>query len=225
MSFNIDECLDEIKMGKEEVNNINKKIIDMHNEYLRNISLLGQELKIKNDSLQQLKKQTVSFSLGSFIDELSWLSLISVGKINVSLEFNKIFSDLDSFFQFGGNTENFNVNSVRLRIWSNDNLYNNFDYFMFLDMDMNMICYNGKRLIECFSVSLEPFSTSEELLGKFSLNKEFIDIPLCFDLSKFEYNDGVSWYPSDLFSQAVYNCAQRNYDFKVDKIRQRIKSF
>lgn len=224
MSCNINEYIDELKVRNSEISSINMEIKNKTEEYEGVIGKLNERLSSQMKDVQNLKNTKIFIKIGELIDELSWLSGISVDKIKVEMKFNMKFSNLDEFFQFTDDVKARDIKNIRLRLWSdNENIYNNFDYFMFLSMDTNFICSDGKRLIEHFSALLKPFSCCDELDVTFSVNDNFNNIIFNLNLGEIEHTDNSSWYPSDLFSQAVFNCVQRDYDRRVDKIRKRVK--
>ena len=232
MSCNVNEYLNELEEKRDEISSIGKEIEDKRREYEEIIGQLNAAFNNKRKEIANLKKIVISVRLGDLIDELSWLSGVSVDDICVSIKFNRDFSNIDEMFKLIDEVRNDNksyfVNNVRFRLWTKittlDNSFVSFDYFAFLRFDMNSLQRDGKKLIEhCLSNNIEPY-TNGELSVEFSVEKDFQDIICDFNLGYLEMKDNTSWYPTDLFRQAIINCSQRSYNIKVDKIRERVRN-
>lgn len=231
MSCNIYEYLGELKEKKDEVSSIGKEIESKRREYEEILGQLSERFNTKRNEVAALNETIVSVRLGDLIHELSWLSGVSVNHVCASMKFNIDFSNIDEVFKFidevKDNDMSYFHNNVRLRLWSDlenlDDSFVPFDYFTFLPFNMNMVQSDGKKLIDRCSFKIEPYFNGK-LLVEFSVEKDIQDIVCNFNLRYFEMKDNTSWYPGDLFTQAIINCSQREYNIKADKIRERIRN-
>ena len=230
MIYNINEELTNLLDKKDKVDLIVNDIKSMMEEYERNIKSLKDELIVSRDEYDSIKNSFVRIKLGDLIDEISWLSGVNRNKIMMSIKFNKIFLNLDeaaSFVQnICSNNDSYVVSNTRFYLSSNlfkeDKDSVPFSYFLFLSFDFNEIQCDGKRLIEHCSFSPESISNGQVNLTV-STNLNVDDIMCNIPFSGLDSKDNSSWYPADLFTQAVINVSSREYDSKVDKIRTRIK--
>lgn len=230
MSYNIYEQLSVLNEKTEKARSIVKKIEMKRCEYENIFASLTGELQSVQNEINELKSNVVTLRLGDLLDELSWLSGNSVNNIKTLIKFNMTFSSMDDFFSFIDgildNGKKYLAKNVRFRLWcdlSKDNsLGVPFDYFTFFDLDLSAVQNDGFLLINHCLCEIEPYS-NEELSVTFSIEKNISDILCDINLGDLKDKDNVSWYPADLFMQAVINSCQREYNRKVDKIRKRVK--
>ena len=103
----------------------------------------------------------------------------------------------------------------------NENGYT-FSYFTTLSMNYDSIQADGRTLLEHCSISIGS-RLGNRRYTQLVIDKDMENIILEFDLNLLSMITNSVWGPSDLFTQAVLNCEERNYNTRVDKIRQRIK--
>lgn len=230
MIYNINEELTNLLDKKNQVNSIVSDIKIMTEKYEKSVEKLKELLIVSRNEYDSIKNSFVRVRLGDLIDEVSWLSGVDRNKIIVSIKFNKIFLNLDETANFVQNICDNNGSYVveNTRFYMSSNLFKededsvSFSYFSFLSFDFNEIQCDGKRLIEHCCFSPESISNGQVNLTV-STNINIDDIVCDFPFSELESIDNKSWYPADLFTQAIINVSLREYNSKVDKIRKKIK--
>lgn len=235
MDYSIYERLELLRAKKAEIKVINNEINKMKKEYDENMGDLSCVLDKKKEELAELSDIILSVRLGDLISEISWLSGVDVKNIHVSLETNV---SLDELYNLGTPEilDSLDIPDdkkvcrvIRFALW-NDHIINtgdsynyvSFNYFMFLELDFNSIQADGKKLIEhCSVITKNP--SGRKAYNEFVIDKDIDNVICDFDLGCVDHRDGISWYPADLFSQAIINCIQRQHEARVDKIRTRVK--
>lgn len=231
MVDNIKESFSILNEKKGEIKDKIRLIELKKREYEDVFSSLNSELSILKSELKELRENVVSVKLGDLLDELSWLSGANLDKIKSSIKFSMHFASIEHFYEMiddiKDNGRNHLVKNVRFRLWNEldkQNLYSvPFDYFTFLDFDLRNIQNDGSLLIEHFMCEIEPYS-NEEIFVTFSLEKNINDVICNFNLGSLKSESAASWYPGDLFLQAIVNCSQKYYNLKVDKIREKVRT-
>lgn len=231
MVENIKESFSILNEKKGEMSAKIKLIELKRREYEDVFSSLNSELRILKAELKELRENIVSVKLGDLLDELSWLSGTSLDEIRSSIKFNMNFASVEQFYEMIDNIRenggNHLVKNVRFRLWNELNKQNltsvSFDYFAFLEFDLGDIQNDGKLLVEHIMCEIEPYSNGE-IFVTFSLDKNINDVICNFNLGNLKSESAASWYPGDLFLQAIVNCSQKDYNLKVDKIREKVRT-
>ena len=230
MIYNINEELTSLEEKRRNVDFIVEDIRVKTEEFEKSIMNLKEELIFSSKQVDLIRNSFIEVRLGDLLDEISWLSGVNKNKIFVSLSFSKIFPNMEDSLSFVDNindsTDSYLVDNVKFSIKSNlskdDIGVVSFSYFSFLFFDFNEIQYDGKLLKEHCCVSFEPFTNGEVSLTV-SIKKNIDDIICKIPFYDLENKDNTSWYPADLFRQALINASLREYNSNVDKIRKRVK--
>ena len=230
MIYNINEELTSLEEKRRNVDFVMEDIRVKTEEFEKSIICLKEELIFNRNEVDLIRNSFVQVRLGDLIDEISWLSGVSKNNIFVSLSFSKIFPNMEDSLSFvddiNDSTDSYLVDNVKFSIKSNlskeDIGVVPFSYFSFLFFDLNDIQYDGKLLKEHCCVSFEPFTNGEVSLTV-SIKKNIDDIICNIPFYDLENKDNISWYPADLFRQALICASLKEYNKKVDMIRKRVK--
>lgn len=230
MIYNINKELTDLVDKKNRINSVVEEIKIRTEEFEQSIGKLKEELIINRKELDLIKNSFIQIRLGDLIDEISWLSGVSKNKISTSLSFSKIFPSMEDAFRYVDQINDsdgiYLINNVKFSMKSNLSKEDigcfPFSYFSFLSFNFNEIQCDDKLLKEHCLVSFEPFTNGEVSLNV-SIGKDIDDVICNIPFYELEYENNTSWYPADLFTQAVINVSLRKYNSKVDKIRRRIK--
>ena len=230
MIYNINEELTNLMEKKMKVDSVVEDIKIKMDEFEKSIARLKEELSVSRKELDLIKNSFIQIRLGDLIDEISWLSGVSKNKISTSLSFSKIFPSMEDAFRYVDQINDsdgiYLINNVKFSMKSNLSKEDigcfPFSYFSFLSFDFNEIQYDGILLKDHCLVSFEPFTNGEVSLNV-SIGKDIDDVICNIPFYELEYENNTSWYPADLFAQAIINVSSREYNSKVDKIRRRIK--
>lgn len=225
MIYNICEELTYLKDKKKRIDSIVGSIKIKTEEYEKSIEELRQQLVVNRNELDLIKNSFVQVRLGDLIDEISWLSGVNRSNISVSLSVSRIFPSLEDLISFVNDiNDNYLIDNVKFSI--NSNLSKKdidgvpFSYFSFLSFYYNDVQYDGKTVKDHCYISHEILTNGDVSLV-IDIIKEIDDVICKIPFYDLEYKDNNSWYPADLFTQAVINVSSREYNSKVDKIRKK----
>ena len=229
MNYNISEQLSILDEKKMKIKSIVNEMDDKTQEYEKEMKCLSDKIINKRKEVDEIESKIVTIRLGDLIDELSWLSGNDACDIETSIKFSMDFNSMEDFFEFIDEIQdtgkNCLISNVRFEIKCKKKKNNDesisFDYFTFMDFNLGMVQSSGYLLINHGLCSFESYTTTDEITVNFSLEKNRDDILCNFKLGDLNKENNYSWYPADLFIQAIFNINKREYDKNVDKIRSK----
>ena len=213
MLENVSQYLERLKEIRTDISLINSEIKETREEYEKTMSVLGNKLSVKEREMIELQENMViSIRFGDLIQEISMLSGIEINNIRVKLETNVAFDGLHNFnTMLNMLVESKKSYYIRMSLssFNGNDCVKSFDYFTFLPFSLNEIQADGKMLVSHCSEVVKRSDGHE--YTEIIINEGIENIILNFDLRYFEIDkDNVSWYPSEMFTQAIVNCVQKN---------------
>lgn len=227
MNNDIIQYIKLLQERKAEINAIDKKIIEERTAFEEKVTAKRKEfeesLKPLKDNLTRLSgefdtigQNTVPISLGELVNELANLRGISASDIEIEIKSNIEFYGKCSLNRI---LELFRLKNMQGGRWDvilTDKSTNvpSFCYKMTFKLNFDAIQADGKTFFEhCTNEIRHNFYNDGNytvLCIRKNRNDIILNIPLN-SLLKGDYN-GVcdeKWYPADLITQAVINCAER----------------
>lgn len=226
MDSNISDLLIQLKQGQNDIHTIVQTMNKKRQEYEDSLIPLRNRYNNVSMQLKEIGETMLSIKLSDLIEEIAWLSNTSYDDVMVSLKTNIFLEGVYDKTEFLQLVELGTNNLIRFSLSNCGQNDNNasvlFDYFSFLSFVADSIQADGKTLLEHCSV-VSKKNSNGKYYTELVIDQDVENIILNFKISCLTHNDGLSWYPADLFSQTVLNCDERRYNKKVDRIRQRIK--
>lgn len=200
---------------KNEIDNENdrkKKIISNYKQELAdcemNLSLFKEELLLVRKEICSKSNTLISVSLGDLVHEISKLSGINGDNIRVKLdtdiELLGVHSENEMFNLFNQVDGDYNI--VLLIEGGNVNKSSLITYLTRIPLDNELKEINKGLLGHCSRKIVNNFG---KVYTRIVLDKDINDIILNFRLYHLDKLESYSWFPSELFTQAVVNCLSK----------------
>ena len=198
------------------------------------IHAMEEVINGKYQTLNEISKEVVTVRLSDLICELSKLagmpeSCIDV-RIGTHIRYYGLFSKEELTRLRANHTqgdvwidENIMVVKLAGRKWENETWNKVFSYnAMFLNFDMVDVQADGKTLYDHMgtrkNINSEGRYYTQFVVDR-KIDKVILDIPVRY-LTRDEES---YWYPVDLFTQAVLNCANKSYSSRNQYVRARTR--
>jgi len=213
-----------IGLLKSDIKNENerkKKVISHFKQELANcemnLSFLQEELDISRKEICSMANVLVSVRLGDLLYEITKLSGIGNSdirvKVDTDLELLGIHSEGEMFNLFNQSEGNYNV--ILMIEGVNVNKSGLVMYLTHFPLNRDLKeKNNGSLLNHCSTKVVNNFG---RVYTKVVIDKDIEDIVINFKLYHLDKLESYYWYPSELFTQAVINCL--NKDNKKSKKR------
>jgi len=212
----VSKYLEELNVLRKDVCLITLEISRKKEEYETIMNQLRTMLSQKDKEINELRNSIIfTIRLGDLLCEISKLSGVKINDMEVSLETNVAFlgeHDFGQMFKLLNESKCSYFIRMKLTSIAKDSSSIPFHYFCFLPLDFKKVQSDGMLLVD--HCSLTTRGKTDEIYTEIDIDRNVEDIVLNFNLSCLEMENNTSWYPSDLFSQALVNCIQKK-DIKV----------
>lgn len=183
-------------------------------ELAEKLKPMDEECARLHDRVNYLGHNVVSIRLGDLIEDLANLLEINISDIMVNIYCNTIFGEERTIEEIAKSINQRTIkedNDIwRLKLYSNKEEHS-FCYKMLFKADLNSKQKDSKTLLEHCTIT--PWTIYTCL----KVDEDYDDLLINIPLSYLTIDSDPFWYPADLMTQAVINCAEKSQEKEASK--------